>query len=145
MGTLIRYASPLSSVASLLEDYFSDGFARADRDITNTTWPRVDIAENADSYVIKADLPGMSKEDIALTVENGVLTIRGEKKEERKESEKGRYYHYERTFGKFQRAFNLPEDVDADSIAAKYDNGILELSIRKVEKAKPKAIEITVN
>jgi HSP20 family protein len=128
-----------------MEDLFSDNFfSLLDRDITNTRWPRVDIDEDRDAYHLRADLPGMTREDIAVSVENGVLTISGEKKEEKREHDKNKFYHYERSYGKFCRSFNLPEDTDAAAIEAEYANGVLALTLKKSEKAKPKAIEVKV-
>lgn len=145
MSALIRYASPIATFGNLVDELFNDNFfSLMDRDITSTTWPRVDIAENKDAYHLKADLPGMTKENIAINVEHGTLTITGEKKEETKEHEKGRFYHYERSYGRFSRSFNLPEDVDTNSIEAAYNNGVLELTLKKSETAKPKAIEVKV-
>ncbi|MBD3391775.1 MAG: Hsp20 family protein [Chitinivibrionales bacterium] len=112
--------------------------------MTSTSWPRVDITEDKNAYHLKADLPGMSKDDIKVNVENGVLSITGEKKEEKKEHEKGRFYHYERSYGSFSRSFNLPEDTDPARIEASYNNGVLDLTLAKSEKAKPKAIDVKV-
>ena len=144
MSALVRYTRP-TSLTNLLDDLFGESaFSLLDRDITSTNWPRVDIAENKDAYHVTADLPGMGKEDILIGVENGVLSIKGEKKEQKKEHEKGRFYHYERSYGSFIRSFNLPNDVNADDIEATYKNGVLELTLRKSEKAKPKTIEVKV-
>jgi HSP20 family protein len=144
MSALVRYTRP-ASLSTLIDEFFDNGFfSLLDRDITHTSWPRVDITEDKDVYRLKADLPGMSKDDISVNVENGVLSINGEKKEEKKEHEKDRYYHYERSYGRFSRCFNLPDDVDAAKIEASYSNGVLELTLKKDEKAKPKAIEVKV-
>jgi len=80
---------------------------------------------------------------VSITVENGTLRIEGEKKEETRK-EKGRYYHLERSYGHFSRSFALPEDTDVEHIAAAMNNGVLELTLPKNEKAKPKAIEVRV-
>jgi len=145
MSALIRYESPVASLSNLVDEFFNDGFfSMLDRDISSTQWPRVDIIEDADAYHLKADLPGMAKEDISVNVENGVLSITGEKKEERREHEKNRFYHYERSYGKFCRSFNLPDDVDAGAIEAVYKNGVLELTLKKTEAAKPRVIAVEV-
>ncbi len=144
MSALVRYTRP-ATLPSLLDDFFGDNFfSLLDRDITSSSWPRVDITEDKNGYHLRADLPGMGKDDIKVSVENGVLSITGEKKEEKKEHEDGRFYHYERSYGSFCRAFNLPDEVDAGSIEAAYNNGVLELTLKKDEKAKPKAIEVKV-
>jgi HSP20 family protein len=143
MSSLIRYTNPMSSLSNWLDDFFGNNFYESfDRQIT-TTWPRVDITENDANYTIKADLPGMDKKDVSITVENNVLTIVGEKKEEHKK-EQGKYYHLERSYGKFARSFALPDEVSANTIEAKMNNGVLELTLPKTERAKPKAIEVKV-
>lgn len=145
MNTLIRYANPFTALSSHLDDLFADNiFESIDRKLTSGSWPKVDISETDTSYVIKADLPGMDKKDVAISVENGVLTITGEKTDEHKR-EKGKYYHLERSYGKFCRTFSLPDGVDAEKITASMKNGVLELEVLKSEKQKPKSIEIKVD
>jgi HSP20 family protein len=92
--------------------------------------PAVDIAETDKGFRITAELPGMKKEDVEVSVSQGLLTIKGEKREEREEKEKG-YYLSERRFGAFQRSFRLPNQADADRIEAKFDNGVLTLTVPK--------------
>jgi HSP20 family protein len=145
MSALIRYEKPVFTLSNLFDYYFSDGFFfNGGREIVRHQWPEVDIEEHDDAYVLHADLPGLEKKDIAITVENGVLTISGEKKQEKKDRKKDRYYYYERSYGSFCRSFALPENVDGKNISATYKNGLLELAIKKSEKAKPKAIEVKV-
>lgn len=108
-----------------------------------TSWPRIDIVENDESYSLKAELPGMDRKDVNIVVEKGVLRIEGEKKEETKR-ENGKYYHFEREYGKFSRSFALPDGTDAAQIQAKMSNGVLELTITKAEKEKPKTIEVKI-
>ena len=102
-----------------------------------------DITEDDKEYLIKAELPEMSKEDVKVTVENGVLTIAGERKFE-KEEKKKKYHRVERGYGSFVRTFALPEDADADRVKAQFKQGILEVHLPKNEKAKPKQIEVNV-
>ena len=104
----------------------------------------MDIAESENGFRISADLPGLSKQDIKLSVEDGVLSISGEKKQEVEKKEKDRYYHFERSYGRFCRSFTLPANVDSANIDARYNNGVLEVHLRKTEEAKPKAIEVKV-
>lgn len=105
--------------------------------------PRVDIAETDKAFVIKAEVPEVKKEDVSITVESGVLTIRGERKQE--QEEKGKTFHrVERCYGEFTRTFSLPDNVDETNIKAVFKDGMLSLEIPKTEKAKPKAIEIKV-
>src|SRR5436189_3024091 len=113
-------------------------------EITLPEWtPLADITEDDKEYLIKAELPEMKKEDVKVTVENGVLTISGERKFE-KEEKKKKYHRVERGYGSFVRTFALPEDADADRVKAQFKQGILEVHLPKNEKAKPKQIEVNV-
>lgn len=103
--------------------------------------PAVDITEKKDELVLTAELPGMSRDDIEIELENNVLTIRGEKKQERKE-EKGRQYLYERAYGAFSRSFTLPRTVDPDRIRARFENGVLTVTMPKSEQARSRHIEV---
>ena len=112
--------------------------------ITLAEWtPLADITEDDSEYVIKAELPELRREDVKVTVENGVLTISGERKFE-KEEKKKKYHRVERGYGSFVRTFALPEDADADRVKAQFKQGILEVHLPKNEKAKPKQIEVNV-
>jgi len=106
--------------------------------------PRVDITENENSYVVKAELAGLSKDDVKITMKEDVLTIRGEKKSETK-SENENVHLLERRYGRFVRAFRLPSSVNSKKIDATFKDGILTLSLPKAEEAKPKEIEIKMN
>lgn len=105
--------------------------------------PAVDIKETGNDFVIHADLPGVKSDDIEVTAENGVLTIKGER-ESTKEEEKDNYKRVERFSGSFMRRFTLPESADLEKISAKTKDGVLELVIPKAEKNKPKRIDIKV-
>jgi HSP20 family protein len=145
MNALIRFPNPATALSELIDDFFgSTELSRPNRELVATRWPEVDVVEDEKSYLLRADMPGLEKKDISVTVENGVLSISGEKKEERKEQKDGRFTYYERSYGKFNRSFNLPEHVDAEHIEANYKNGVLELKINKTEKAKPKEIEVKI-
>ncbi|MBD3315623.1 MAG: Hsp20 family protein [Chitinivibrionales bacterium] len=122
-----------------------DHFAMSNRDISHKMWPAVDIEEEEDAYRLHADVPGLQKEDIKITVHKGLLTIEGERKENKKERKKGRFYHYERSFGAFSRSFRLPDNVDAARIKAHYRDGTLELELKKAPESKPRSIEVKVN
>jgi HSP20 family protein len=112
--------------------------------ITLPEWtPLADITEDDREYVIKAELPELRREDVKVTVENGVLTISGERKFEREEKKK-KYHRVERGYGSFVRTFALPEDADAEKVKAQFKQGILEVHLPKNEKAKPKQIEVNV-
>ena len=105
--------------------------------------PRVDIAETEKAFEIKAEIPEVNKEDVKVTVDNDVLTIQGERKQEKEE--KGKKFHrVERYYGSFTRSFTLPDNVDETKIKASFKDGMLNLQIQKTEKAKPKVIEVKV-
>jgi HSP20 family protein len=141
----MRYETPVTSLTDLFDDMMKGSlFSRWGRELENIQFPHVDIVEEKDAYKIMADLPGMDKKDIKIEVDNGILTISGEKKSEKTEREKNRYYHFERTYGSFSRAFKLPENSDAEHIEAKFNNGVLEMLLKKTEVTKPKAIEVKV-
>ena len=99
--------------------------------------PSVDVIEGKDSYVLKADLPGVDRKDIDIVFEDGALTVQGERKEN-VESEFDGYKRIERSCGSFSRTFRMPDNIDADAISAKNQNGVLEVTIPKQEKAQKK-------
>ena len=103
--------------------------------------PSVDVYEEESGYVFTADLPGLKKEDVSLTVEDGVLTITGERKSER-EVEPSAFQRLERSFGKFTRRFSLPSQVDASKVEAGFTDGVLTVKVPKSEAAKPHRVEI---
>jgi HSP20 family protein len=113
--------------------------------LTAIDWvPSIDIQETDKEYLIKAEVPEVKKEDVKVTVENGVLYLKGERRQEKEE--KGRRFHRtERTYGSFMRSFTLPADADEKKIAAEFKDGMLNVHLSKSETAKPKAIEIKVN
>jgi HSP20 family protein len=119
-----------------------DLFTDEGTSIMTSNWsPSVDIKEEDDKYVFVADIPGVDPKNIEVTAENGTLTIKGEREEEKKE-EKKNYKRVERSWGSFYRRFSLPDNVNTDKIEAKSKNGVLELSIPKTEKVKPKKIAV---
>ena len=109
----------------------------------SVTWvPRVDIHEEKDRFVVLADVPGVDPKDIDITAENGVLTIRGERRVEKKETDKNGYERVERTSGSFLRRFTLPESANTETIKAKQANGVLEVSIPKHPQVQPRRISV---
>jgi HSP20 family protein len=105
--------------------------------------PTVDISETDTEFLIKVELPGVRKDDVKVSIHEGVLTIQGERKMEREE--KGKKYHrVERAYGRFARSFVLPENVDQESVGADHKDGLLNVSLGKVEEAKPRSIEVKV-
>ena len=103
--------------------------------------PPVDLVEADDHYVLKADLPGVSEEDVSIEVQDGTLTISGERKAEHETRERG-WYRIERSFGSFNRSLTLPDGVDSDAISAKFDSGVLEIRIPKPAERKPRRVQI---
>jgi HSP20 family protein len=104
-------------------------------------WPAVDVADNEEAVVVKAELPGCKAEDIDISVHGNTLTISGEKKQTEERKEKG-YYHIERTYGSFRRDLNLPADADPSKVKAVCKDGVLTVTLPKAEKAK--AVKINV-
>jgi len=108
-------------------------------------WPALDVAEDKNTISIKADLPGLRQEDIEVNVdEDDILTIRGERKEEAESKDKD-YHQVERVYGAFERSLRLGVPIDREKVKAAYKNGVLEVILPKIEKAKPKQINIDVN
>src|SRR5205809_4977747 len=113
-------------------------------EITLPEWtPLADITEDDKEYLIKAELPEMKKEEVKVTVENGVLTITGERKFEKEEKDK-KYHRIERSYGNFLRSFTLPDGADGSKVNAEFKDGVLKVHLPKGEKAKPKAVEVKV-
>jgi HSP20 family protein len=112
--------------------------------LTSSEWePPVDIVEDEKEYVIKAELPEIPKEDVKVSVENGLLTISGERKFEKEEKNK-KYHRVERAYGYFSRSFSLPDAAEADQVKADYKDGVLHVHVPKSERAKAKRIEVKV-
>ncbi len=133
-----------SSIPETLNRLFSEAFDRTAEESNLTTWaPAVDIYETEHELVVKADLPDVRPEDLDIRVENNILTIRGERKFEKKVNESN-YLRVERSYGSFSRSFSLANTVNSEAIKADYNNGVLSLSIPKREEAKPKQIKINV-
>lgn len=115
-----------------------------DGSILSGDWmPTVDIDEKTDEYIIKAELPGVKKEDVKVSIENGVLTIKGEKKTEKEEKNK-KSHLVECSYGSFIRSFTLPSGIQSDKIDAQYKDGILTLLVPKSEEVKPKQIDVKI-
>jgi HSP20 family protein len=112
--------------------------------MTGGDWvPRVDIAETDKEFIIKADLPEIKKEEVSVTVDKGVLTLRGERKQEKEEKDK-KFHRIERLYGSFTRSFTLPANVDETKVDAAFKDGILQLTIPKTKETKPKEIEVKI-
>jgi HSP20 family protein len=125
-------------------DHFIQGGIRADEAVQASYWtPAVDIAEFENEYVVKMELAGVNKDDVKISLESNILTVKGEKKQEKDEKDMN-VRHIERSYGSFQRSFTLPKRVKSDSIDAVFTEGVLSISLPKAEEAKPKQIEVKV-
>lgn len=144
--SLVKWA-PLNNIESVFDRYArSLGWPlNGDQElISKDDWtPRVDISETNKELVIKADIPDVKKEDVKVSIEEGVLTIQGEKKQEREESGK-KYHRVERYYGSFSRSFTLPSYVNEEKIEATFKNGVLNLHIPKTEAGSHKSIDIKI-
>jgi HSP20 family protein len=134
------YVNPFDVFNQAFNQFLRSGEPEA-QESTRTWAPAVDIFETTEAYVVKAELPGIPKEDVHITVENNVLTLKGERRFEKDET-KENYHRIERTYGAFARSFTLPTRVDHEDVQAKFDNGVLTITVPKAAEAKPKKIEI---
>ncbi len=155
MASLIRWGwDPFKEMEKEMQD-LTDRFSRmlsrwpsfrsgTREALTVADWaPSVDIVETDEEYLVKAEIPEVDKKDVKVTVQDGMLTIQGERKHEKEE--KGRRYHrVERAYGSFLRTFELPDGVDQQKVKAEFKDGILQVHLPKTEKAQSKAIEVKV-
>ena len=119
-------------------------FSRSTDVFANGGWaPRVDVSENDDAFVIKAEIPGINKDDVKVSLENGVLTLQGERRQEH-EQKGWRFHRMERSYGHFMRAFTLPSNVDESHLKASFHNGLLEVDIPKLERTPSRALQVPV-
>lgn len=123
----------------------SEDCRSAEESMDTISWrPSVNLVELDDKFEVSAELPGMSRDDVKVELQDNILTISGEKHAESENVDRNLYIN-ERSFGSFKRSFNLPSLVESDKISAKFDAGILTVTMPKAEEAKPKQIEINVN
>lgn len=124
----------------LFDTFFGD---LPSEDVASRSWvPPVDIQETEDGYKLQAELPGLTKDDIQITLENNVLRLSGERKFE-KDVQKEGYHRIERTYGSFARSFALPHQVNGEAVQAAFENGVLTITVPKAETAKPRKIAIS--
>ncbi|WP_375177223.1 Hsp20/alpha crystallin family protein [Marinobacter mobilis] len=148
MGNLTR-RNPMGEFEDMIDRYnrlFGLNRNAGEREglLTRSDWtPAVDIKETDSAFTIEAELPGMNKEDVKVTVHDGVLTIQGERHKEEESGDK-KHHRIERFYGRFTRRFTLPDNVDEASIAAGFKDGLLTLTLTKQEPREPKAIEVEV-
>jgi len=145
MSLMLRRFAPSNDLLgvhrlnALLDDAFSGWPGNG---VATSAWvPAVDVFEDKESLKIVAELPGLKPEDVKITMENNTLTLRGEKKQVAEEKTE-RVHRYERSYGSFERSFSLPNTVDAEKVAAAFENGVLTVTLPKAEKAKPREIAV---
>lgn len=130
---------------NLFKNLFGKFNLNTDDDLMEANWaPLSDVAETDNEYKIMLDIPGVEKNDIKVSVKNGMLCVSGERKNE-KEYKNSNYYKIEKAYGKYYRSFSLPENIDEKKIEAEFKNGTLTLHLPKTEEAKPKQIEVKIN
>ena len=136
--TMDRLFTPLFPFGRLWDDWFvrpvGDGGSRMIR-------PALDVAETEHAFTVTTELPGLAKEDVSITIENGTLTISGEKKFEEEKKDKT-FHRIERAFGTFSRSLTLPKEVEAEKAEAAFKDGVLTIEIPKVEQAKPRTVKV---
>ena len=149
--SLIRYQSselsPLNRLATLRDEFdrlFDFSWPSRDTGLLGGWSPALDVYDDKDNLVITLEVPGMKKEDIEISLHDGMLTVSGERKDEREQTE-GQAFRSERYFGKFQRSLSLPTAVDANKVKASYKDGILTIRLPKAEGAKPKQISVSAS
>lgn len=147
MNTLARW-NPLRDMDEIHNRLMSSLMPRwggGQESVTQSEWsPSVDIIEDDNEYIISAELPEVKKEDVKITLENGVLTLSGERKFEKEENGR-RYHRVERSYGSFVRSFTLPDDADSAKVDARFKEGILRVHVGKSEAARPKQIEVKID
>ena len=137
-----RNRNGLAQLHNEMDDLFDSFFRGLDRPFAGyKAWPAIDVAEDENNIIVRAEVPGCSAEDIDISVYGNTLTISGEKKQKEEKKEKG-YYHVESSYGTFRREITLPTDVDSEKVDASYKEGVLSISLPKAAKAK--AIKVKV-
>jgi HSP20 family protein len=137
-GTFLTTRDPF---ARMLDNFFGEGLYPSE-DVSNRTWmPSVNIRETEQAFFVEAELPGLTKKDIDITLENNILKLSGERRFEKDTTEES-YHRVERSYGTFLRTFSLPSQVNAESVKASFKDGVLTIEVPKAEEAKPRKIAI---
>ena len=139
------FSEEISSLRREMDNLWNRFFGETPlaRRLTEDWWPSVDLSETKDSFIIKAELPGLDAKDVEVSISGNVLTLKGEKKKEEEEKDE-HHYRAERYYGSFHRTFQLPTNVKAEKIEATFEKGVLKVMLPKVEEAKKKPIEVKV-
>jgi len=141
-----RWIDPFDLVTDLQDDMnhlFSSTLHRGPQSSFGEFFPSLEVKEDENQFSLHLDIPGMERKDLDISVVGNTLTVKGERKEEENKKGKG-YFYSERRYGSFQRSVELPAEVDADKVAASYKEGVLELTLPKSEKARPKQIKVDI-
>ena len=138
MGNLYAFQNEMNR---MFNEFFHSGTGEEARSRISTWTPSVDIYETDDALVIKAELPGVSKDDVSIDVHQNTLTLRGQRKHEAEVKDE-QYHRVERSYGSFQRSFTLPSTIDYEKVQATFKDGVLELHLPRLESAKPRQIAI---
>ena len=148
MAEITRYSplAPLRSIRREMDRFFDDilplGWFEENEELMESVWaPRADMSETDEEYIISMDLPGVSRKELSVNMQENVLSISGERKKIEETKDQG-YFRKERIYGNFYRAFTLPQTVKQDKIEANFKDGVLTIHVPKVEKTKPHKIEI---
>lgn len=142
--TLVRF-EPLRDMElfhNRIRRFFNDS-PSYDFNMSESFSPRIDISEDEKNILVEVEIPGVKKEDIKITLQDNILTLQGEKKKEEKEEGKN-FFRTERKYGSFKRCFTLPEEIDSDKVDAKFNDGILNITLKKLEVKQAKEKEIQV-
>ncbi|HYE75702.1 MAG TPA: Hsp20/alpha crystallin family protein [Blastocatellia bacterium] len=150
MSLVIR-RDPISELNREFNRFFNQAlsgvprfFSNAEEGLVNGSWnPTVDVYEDKNGIILEADLPGMKAGDFELSVENNILTLRGERKFEKK-SEEGNYHRVERSYGQFTRSFTLPSTIDIEQVNAEFKDGVLRVTLPRREETKPRQIQVQI-
>lgn len=144
MNSLMRYSPTFSSLRREIDRLFDDMVHIGDGDAAQTAlWaPRTDISETEDRYVLRMDMPGLSKKDLNIELRNDTLTVSGERKSEQEENEEN-FHRLERSYGRFFRSFTLPQASDTEKVKAWMKEGVLTVEVPKREESKPRRIEVS--
>lgn len=135
-----RHRGDLARLHSEMDDLFNTFFGGWPT-YEHKLWPAIDVADNEDAVVVKAELPGCKAEDIDISVHGNTMTVSGEKKQEQEKKGKG-YYHVERSYGSFRRDITLPDDVDAEKVEAACRDGVLTITLPKTGKARAVKVKV---
>lgn len=139
-----RSQGGIKSLFDELENMVNSGLDMVGKQVSRA-YPVIDILEDSHGYLVSADLPGLKKEEIQITIDQGILHIAGFRKSPSEKMDKSSYYKSERTYGKIERRINLPENIDTSNLKASYTDGVLEIFLKKTQEDQPQTVKININ